>query len=305
MHAYSVIMFWYHKKNEKISIERFASTSNDLSAKRKFEMEDDFISQIMVSGVPQLRNSVSSTAEADVIRYYTKIQGIRSVIGVPIYYNEKLIGALVLDAKQADVFGMETIYELGRFVRLITITINLFEERFLETLSKTRLKGILQFMAPVNSIKSERDVFRIVKDSIPTMFEWDAFAFVYYDNELEKFIVADTLNKTSLQFVGANLEIDMKHTLVGKALTTGNAGIIEDTSTEVYKRFNMHEEVSFEGSFLCVPLLYQSQVYGALCFESLRKNAYGDDDVKYVKSVASVLGFIVYSYSGSFSSSFP
>ena len=297
LQAYSVIMFWYHKKNEKISIERFSSTSNDLSAKRKFEVEDDFISRIMTTGVPQLLNSISPSAEADVIRYYSKVQGVRSVIGVPIYYNEKLIGALVLDAKQADVFGMETIYELGRFVRLITITINLFEERFLETLSKTRLKGILQFMSPVNSIKSERDVFRIVKESIPTMFEWDAFAFVYYDNELEKFIVADTLNKTSLQFVGANLEIDMKHTVVGKSLATGNASFVEDTSAEAMKQFNLHEEVSFEGSFLCIPLTYQSQVYGALCFESLRKNAYGEDDIKYVKSVASVLGFIVYSYS--------
>lgn len=297
MHAYSVVMFWYHKKNEKISIERFASSSTDLTPKHKFEVEDDFISQIMTTGVPQLLNSISPSAEADVIRYYKQSQGIRSVIGVPIYYNEKLIGALVLDAKVSDTFGMETIYELGRFVRLITIMISLFEERFLETLSKTRLKGILQFMTPVNSVKSERDVFRIVKESIATMFEWDAFAFVYYEPEEEKFIVAETLNKTSLQFVGPTLEVDMKRTLVGKSLASGTPALVEDTSNDSYKRFNTNEEVSFEGSFLCVPLVYQSQVYGALCFESLRKNAYAEEDVRYVKSIASVLGFIVYSYS--------
>ena len=46
---------------------------------------------------------------------------------------------------------------------------------------------------------------------------------------------------------------------------------IDDTSADEYKRFSKVESVSFDGSFTAVPIVYDNQNYGVLCFESLKE----------------------------------
>ncbi|MFI5236820.1 MAG: diguanylate cyclase, partial [Ignavibacteriales bacterium] len=74
--AHSVIYFWHNKKKEKLIIEKFISTSNQLT-KRKFDLEDDVLSKIVQTGEPELLTDISRAAEADVIRYYDSNQGIK------------------------------------------------------------------------------------------------------------------------------------------------------------------------------------------------------------------------------------
>jgi diguanylate cyclase (GGDEF)-like protein len=85
--------------------------------------------------------------------------------------------------------------------------------------------------------------------------------------------------------------------LVGKSFVTGVPIKIDDTSAGDYIRFAKVEDVSFDGSFLAIPLIYNAQNYGVLCFESLRKNAYTNSDIHFLKNSVSLLAFIIYSYS--------
>lgn len=294
--AHSVIMFWYNKKSAKLSIARYVSVSEHILVNTKFDVEDDLISRVVLKGEPSHFNSLAQNAETDNIRYYSEPQGIRSAIGVPIYYNDQLIASLVVDSKESDGYGVETVYELGRFVRLITILLNLFEERYTESISGRRLKGAMQFMTPINSIKNEKDIFRIVKESLSYMVDFDAFAFVYYNEDLDNYSITDIQHNVKLQYVGEGLEVEIKNTLVGKAIHGKSHVLIDDMSMISQKRFNPIEDVTFDGSFLCIPLVYQNNVYGALCFDNLRKHSYGKDDLTYTKSIASVLSFMLYSY---------
>ncbi|MEJ1644095.1 hypothetical protein SMA60_28145, partial [Escherichia coli] len=45
--AHTAIFFWYNKKKEKLSIEKFVSASPQEIAKRKFDIEDDILSKIV------------------------------------------------------------------------------------------------------------------------------------------------------------------------------------------------------------------------------------------------------------------
>ena len=38
-----------------------------------------------------------------------------------------------------------------------------------------------------------------------------------------------------------------------------------------YKRFSKSEDLTFDGSFLAIPLMYGNQNFGDLCFESLKE----------------------------------
>ena len=295
--AHTAIFFWYNKKKEKLTIEKFVSSSPSEVEKRKFDIEDDILSKIVQKGEPELLSDISPAAEADVIRYYSTPQNIRSFVGVPLFYNKSLIAIIAIDAKMGDAFGIETIYSLGRFVRVITMIIAIFEEKHSDSISQQRLKGILNIVGPDTRFESDTDLIAGIQNSVGSLLHWDAFAFVYYHPVEKKFKTIKVINNTSLKYVGENLEIELTGTLVGKSIVTGMPVKIDDTSAGEYVRFARVESVSFDGSFLAVPIVYDNQNYGVLCFESLKKNAYSNADIQFLKSALNIFSFIIYAYS--------
>ena len=294
--ANSAIFFWYNKKKEKLTIEKYISNSNDFS-NRKFDVEDDILSKIVQKGEPELLSDITSAAESDVIRYYNSPQNIRSFVGVPLFYDKNLIAIIAIDSKEEDAFGIETIFSLGRFVRLITMLINIFEEKHTESVSQQRLKGLLNLINPEQKIESIHDLSNSIQEAVTLLIPWDAFVFVYFHPVEQKFKSIKICNNTSLKYIGENLEIDLNGTLVGKSIVTGMPVKIDDTSNNEYVRFSKMEDVSFDGSFLAVPLIYNNQNYGVFCFESLKKNAYTNTDVQFLKNAYNIISYIIYSYS--------
>ncbi|MCU0405501.1 MAG: GAF domain-containing protein [Ignavibacteriaceae bacterium] len=286
--AHSAIYFWYNKKKEKLIIEKFISSSNQLT-KRKFDIEDDVLSKIVETGEPELLTDISRTAEADVIRYYDSNQGIKSFAGVPVFYNNELVAIIAIDSKVEDAFGIETIYSLGRFIRLITMLIGIFEEKYSDTISQKRLEGLLKILGPENEFEDEKEMINMIK--------WDAFAFIYF-NPIDKIFKTEKVdNTTALKYIGVDLQIDLNGTLVGKSIVSGIPVKIDDTSAGNYKRYSRAEDVSFDGSFVAIPLIYNKQIYGVICFESLKKNAYSNNDVQFLKKSLNVLAYIIYTHS--------
>src|ERR1035437_10552589 len=164
---------------EKLTIEKYISNSTDFS-NRKFDVEDDILSKIVQKGEPELLSDISSAAEADVIRYYNTPQQVRSFVGVPLFYDKSLIAIIAIDSKMEDAFGIETIFSLGRFVRLVTILIAIFEEKHTESVSQQRLKGILNLIKPDQKIESIDDLTSSIEESVNLLIPWDAFVFVFY-----------------------------------------------------------------------------------------------------------------------------
>ena len=295
--AHTAIFFWYNKKKEKLTIEKFVSASPNEVAKRKFDIEDDILSKIVQKGEPELLSDISPAAEADVIRYYDRPQGIRSFVGVPLFYEGSLIAIIAVDAKVGDLFGIETIYSLGRFVRVITMIIQIFEEKHSDSISQKRLKGLLNLIGPETKLDSEESVLSSMQTALSELIDWDAFVFVYFKPVEQKFEAFRVNNKTSLKYIGQGLQIDLTGTLVGKAIMSGIPVKIDDTSIDNYKRFAKSEDLTIDGSFLAIPLIYGNQNFGALCFESLKKNAYTNSDVKFLRNSVHIISYIIYSHS--------
>lgn len=295
-YAHSVVFFWYNQKKEKFSIEKYVSNSSEIS-QRKFDLEDDILSKIVQKGEPELLTDISTIAESDVIRYYETRQGIRSFVGVPLFYDKSLIAIIALDSKVEDAFGIETIFTLGRFVRVITMIISIFEEKHSDSVSQQRLKTLLNLIGSDFKHETEEELATSIQNSFIQLIQWDAFTFVYYGPIEKKFKTVKVINSTSLKYIGQNLEVEINGTLTGKCITTGMPVKIDDTSLGEIKRFSKNDNVSFDGSFLAIPIIYKNQNFGVLCFESLKKNAYSNDDVQFLKSAANYLSFVIHSFS--------
>lgn len=296
LQAHSVIFFWYNKKKEKLTIDSYISNASDIE-RRKFDVTNDVLSKIVLTGEPELLNDINSTAERDAIIYYKEPQSIRSFVGVPLFYNKQLIAVISADSKFLDSFGVETIYTLGRFVRVITMMISLFEEKYTENVSQQRLKSLLSLISSEKRFESDEDLISSIHKSVADIIRWDAFAFVYYYPVEQKFKVAKVINSTSLKYIGESLEVELNNSSTGKAILTGIPVKVDDTSSGEVVRFSKMEDVSFDGSFLAVPLIFNNQNYGVLCFESLKKNAFTNSDVQFLKNSLTMLAFVIYSYS--------
>ncbi|MCB0731578.1 MAG: diguanylate cyclase, partial [Ignavibacteriae bacterium] len=240
---------------------------------------------------------ISPNAELDVIRYYDEPQGIKSLVGVPLFYADSLTGVLVVDSKAPDAFGIETVYSLGRFVRIIAIIISLFDEKFSGSTAEKRLETLLNILKTERKFDDENDIKETIENTIKNLLHYDAFTFVYFHPTKQKFIILSTENKTSLKYVGENLEIELDGTLVGKSILSGVPVNIEDTSDNTYKRFSKNENVGLGGSFLALPLIYDNQNFGVLCFESLKKKIYTNSDIKFMRNAVKIFSFFVYTYS--------
>lgn len=295
--AHSVIFFWYNDNSQELSIQKYFSNSEGAINKKHFPLEDDIISKIVQNQEPVHLNEISTNAELDVIRYYDNPQGIKSLVGVPLFYAESLTGVLVVDSKAPDAFGIETVYSLGRFVRIIAIIISLFDEKFSGSTAERRLDTLLHILKTDRKFDNDDDIKETIENSIKNLIHYDAFTFVYFQPDTQKFVISKVENKTSLKYVGENLEVDLDGTLVGKAILSGMPVNIEDTSASTYFRFTKNEDVGLGGSFLALPLVYDNQNYGVLCFESLKKKIYTNADIKFMRSAVKIFSFFVYTYS--------
>lgn len=295
--AHTSIFFWYNKSKERLTLEKFVTSSPGSITEQKFDIEDDILSKIVKKEEPELLTDVTPTAERDVIRYYNAKQGIKSFVGVPLFYGRSLAGVLALDSKVNDAFGIETIYSLGRFVRVLSIIISLFEEKFSDSQAEQRLKSLLMVLNVERKFANEKELFTMMESAVKDLLPWNAFTFVYFDPSAQKFKTSKIVNKTTLKYVGENLEVELGGTLVGKAIMSGMPIKIDDTSTGEYFRFTKKEDISFDGSFLAIPLVYDDQNYGVLCFESLKKNLYTTEDVQFMKQSTKIFSFMVHAFS--------
>lgn len=294
--AHSVVFFWYNKKKNKLTLERYVSVSDEIEEK-KYEVEDDILSKIVQKEEPEILSDINPNAEQDNIRYYRNPQGIRSFVGVPLYYGKHLTAVLTLDSKETDAFGFETIYSLAKVVRTISIMISLFESKFAESQAQNRLDSILSILAGEKKFESKSELVNTIEKAVDGLIPWDAFTFVYFDPEEQKFVTSKVINKTKLKYIGENLEVEISGTLTGKAIVSGLPVKIDDISAGEYTRFSKSEDISVDGTYLAIPLVYEDQNYGVLCFESLKKNDYTNADVNFIKNSLKFISFVLYTYS--------
>jgi len=175
--------------------------------------------------------------------------------------------------------------------------IGIFEEKYSDTISQKRLEGLLKVLGPENEFEDEKEMINALPEALKSMIKWDAFVFIYFQPIEKIFKTEKVENTTALKYIGKDLQIDLNGTLVGKSIVTGIPVKIDDTSAGNYKRFSRSEDVSFDGSFISIPLIYNKQNYGVICLESLKKNAYSNNDVQFLKRSLNVLAYIIYTHS--------
>ncbi|MBU2446532.1 MAG: sensor domain-containing diguanylate cyclase [Bacteroidetes bacterium] len=286
--AHSAIFFWYNKKKNQMIIQSYVSENNNIH-KARFSLEDDIVSKVVRNGAPELLNNLNSNVESDLIRYYDTAVGIRSIVAVPVFINDQLIGVLVADSKSEDAFGVETVYLLGRFVRMITIMLGIFDEKFSVNLVNQKLDAVIGLIGDSEKNQDEKYYYQKLLLAFDKLIEWDALSIISFDHQERSYKLKKVVQKTSLKYPGEGLIVDLDKSITGKAIQTGRSVKIDDVTEDKFPLFNTQDSLTLGGSLLITPIVYQNKTFGAIVFEKLRKNSYTNKDVRFIEKIASYI----------------
>ena len=96
------------------------TNSSVFTKELRLPIGNDVISRIAMSGKPEIISEINPAAEVDVVPYYEAPGGVKSLIGVPIFYRDDVIAVLAADSLTDEGFGRETVPLLGNFTRLFS-----------------------------------------------------------------------------------------------------------------------------------------------------------------------------------------
>lgn len=284
----TALFMLFNSQTNELILESFV-TSVPLALKNKLTMklDSDIISQIVYAAKPQILTEINPAAELDLIPYYNTATSTGSLIGVPVFWGEGIVGVLVADSESKNAYDAGTVAFLGHFTKLIGSLVRSYTHKFdLLQASKT-LEAINTFYTIANSTTIENEsISDIITESLKQILPNSANGTCGFDG------VSDTWKVLSYYGSGKDhtgCEVDIENTLIGQCIYENKRVHLKYGEKVNLARINK-DELALEGEFLCVPIKSKTQIYGAIFLETHTKDVFSEFDVSIIELIGDHAG---------------
>lgn len=284
--AHTVGLYWINMDREQIIIGEFVTDSGNFTTARRLSLGNDLISRVGLDGKPVVVTDVSAASESDLVIYYDASEGIRSFVGVPMYFGGEAIAVLAADSKAHDAFGLETIASMGRFTSLLTLLLGSYNQKF-DLAADARMLAVLDTMQ--RRFEENLDSYGIATvaaKAVTEIMDWDYVAVVLHSPERKSWIVVKSLAKAAnLPYISEGVTVDMDGSVLRAALE-GDSGVIVDAPVTPAWRFHDKEAVNSFGQLCAMPMVTPSAYYGLIIVEYRETHQYGKQDLAVLQRIA-------------------
>ena len=296
--ANSVSFFWVNREARQLVLESKLTDSPAFSTSRKIPVGNDIVSQIAMSGMPEILNQIAANAERDIVPYYTSLEEIKSFIGVPVFYprgdGDMLpVAVLAVDSKADDAYGPETVTLLAKFTKMLSAVLKSSTEKYDLMNESGVLKTEMRFRAKAFGESEIPNIGNALAEEVSTLVPWDALALILFDSSQKQWVIANVRTRHNHRYVVAKQLLDFHSSITGKAIKNNAVQDISDLSKTSEPRFLLNEAslgMARVGSFAAIPIASANKCYGALTLECREKNAYGAKEISSVSLLTSVAG---------------
>ncbi|MGL1936784.1 MAG: diguanylate cyclase [Fibrobacterales bacterium] len=224
--------------------------------------------------------------------YYDEEEQIRSIAGVPVMVQGKKNGAVVIDSREAQAFGEDTIHALTQFATVLGQYVYTSYMNSEHIYQKEQLAFLYYYQEKFFAKMSVLDIFDNIESYIKNSLPFDRILI----------LAVDETNKNKGQVVksfGLDAEYfqNMNFSMTDKGLLQvafHKNRIIPRTirANETIYRISRDEQPnnSFK-SLLAVPVSIDESVELVICIESTRIPQYSDHHISLLSSLAGVAGF--------------
>jgi diguanylate cyclase (GGDEF)-like protein len=287
--AYSVALFWINKEKQQLVLESHVTDSTKFTPHRRLSIGTDLVSQIALTGKPQIVNYIDTKGQSDILNYYESVELVKTFVGIPIFYggsqSHSPVAVLILDCLEEDAYGNETITSLAQIAKLISTLIRSYTSKYDLLIDSEVLRSVNRMREQLSIDFGAHSITRSLAEEVSRLIPWDYISVVLFDDNRKSWIIHHLLNRMNDPYVPIMSELDAQQSLVVGVIQSGIPKIIDDLTVSTMPRFYQAERCDSKGALLVVPLNSLSRCYGALVVESKDTKTYSDSDIKLVQKL--------------------
>ncbi|MFP4527132.1 MAG: GAF domain-containing protein [Candidatus Kapaibacterium sp.] len=282
----AAFMLINHEKNE-IMLESFVSEKQDAIIKNpKFPIRNDIISQIANNAKPEILTEINPSAELDLLPYYTDTVGTSSFIGMPVVYQESVVGILCADSKETNAYDSFTVGFMGHFSKLISTMIQSYTEKYDLLQASRTLEAITLFETIVfNESMTGDDILESLIESVNKILDYDTCRICAYDEENGGWIIKALHSKTGEGESISGSPIDLENTLAGESIITNKTVVSRPVEPERVRTHPREVELP-DGFFVSAPMKTASCTYGSIYIEGINAASISSYDIGILEVLA-------------------
>lgn len=282
-----------NSEKKQMILEAFSTdVPHAIITKNKMPLGNDIVSQIFLNHKPEIVTEINPSAELDLIPYYAKSVKTGSFIGVPVYFNDSVVGVLCADTNVNDAYDAMTVTFFGHFTKLISALVQSYTEKY-DLLQESRtLQAINKFKSARSDLdKSVKDIEDSMVQAAATIMDGTTIGFCGYDMSDGAWVVKSLKAKDERSTSLLRTPIEMNNSLVGKAISTGKP-IIQNRFDTKLIRINKNEPTITSGYFAAIPIhLYAFDgVYGSLFIEGANSGSISSTDIDILSTICEHAG---------------
>ena len=284
---------WINQEKQQLVIESYITeTKGEFTAQRKLPFGNDVITQIAMSGKPEILTDIHPSSELDLLNYYTANAKTMSFIGVPVYFNGMVIGVLFADSDQKDAYDALSVGFLGHFTKLIAGLVQSYTGKYDLLQSSRALDAITRFRSIIaSSGNGIADLSSALLEATSEVVDFTTMGIGMFDYEQGAWTVFQVYyrNPEAENMAGSHIELELS--LIGQTILTGQSTIMSDMD-ETIMRISPGESPMYGGFFAALPLRSQSHNYGALFIEN-QSGSIPQQDLTIAQMLAEQTGTII------------
>lgn len=271
-----------NEKRQELRIRFQVGHSKEVAERIRIKVGDGITGQaalrrqaVLVNDLSKSQNYIHSGAQA------------RSELAVPLISKNRLIGVIDIEAPQRNYFTEEHKNLLALVASRVAVAV---ENARLYTRVARQAKTLVLLNEIARDLTSILDLDALLKhvgDSLLRLIDYQMFSVLLVDANGTKL-----QHRFSLRF---NESIHLKHEIplgrgiVGSAVSSGKPVLVPDVSKDS-RYIAVNPETRSE---LCVPLIYQGKVIGALDLENTKRNYFTEEHMRTVSTLAAQIAIAI------------
>jgi len=257
-----------------------------IAIRKKIPFAQDIVTQIIKNLKPELVTEINPSAELDLIPYYISELGISSFFGIPVFYDNILIGVLCLDSIEENAYDVSLIDLIGQYAKLISSLIKAYTEKYSLIQDSKTLNAIDKFRTMIKETDfSLTTIFKFLLESASDYYNNMIFGIIS-ENQNNQWQIVEMINKNYQGDVQLGTIIEDERSLAGQTLFRNITSVALPIRINDF-RFNTKEQKLNDGFFISVPISSITNNYGALFVQGANHKDITQYDINIFQTLAS------------------
>jgi diguanylate cyclase (GGDEF)-like protein len=280
--AHTVCFAWVSANKKKIYLAHKDVSSDHFTTEKRLSFGSDAVTQVVLAKNGQLYTEISAEDEPKLIRYYSTPIGVKSFMGVPVFYREHIYGVLFADSLQKNAFRQEQVKLLNRFGKICTTLIDNYAVKSGHLESIRFVEPAIAFIYSLYKEAKLEPQIQAFCNAIQSVIDFDHLALSLINSRSE-LRIRNVRTKSS--YVAEGALVDLEQSAVGQAVMHGDSGIIDDLSSLGGMPRFFAEELEAgiapaQGSMLIMPIKLGDFIAGVVTLESSQKNFFSQESAQ-------------------------